>query len=60
MTALRTLRHAAAGLAALALGLASLSAAAGDLALQAEAGPVWQTRNDFRIPGDGGDARRAG
>ena len=47
-------RHAAAGLVALALASASAPAAAGDFALQAEAGPVWQTRNDFRIPGDGG------
>jgi len=38
----------------LPLALASAPAAAADFALHAEAGPVWQTRNDFRIPGDGG------
>jgi len=30
------------------------SARAGDLRASLEAGPAWQTRNDFRIPGDGG------
>lgn len=50
----RKVGHAAAGLVTLALALASLPAAAGDFALHAEAGPVWQTRNDFRIPGDAG------
>lgn len=54
MTALRKVRQAAAGVAALALALSSRPAAAGDVALHAEAGPVWQTRNDFRIPGDRG------
>jgi hypothetical protein len=29
-------------------------ARAGDLRASLEAGPAWQTRNDFRIPGDGG------
>jgi hypothetical protein len=30
------------------------SARAGDLRASLEGGPAWQTRNDFRIPGDGG------
>jgi hypothetical protein len=44
----------AAGLVVLALGLAAAPAAAGEFRAELEAGPVWQTRNDFRIPGDGG------
>ena len=40
--------------AGLALALASTPAAAGDVALHVEAGPAWQTRNDFRIPGNAG------
>ena len=41
-------------IAGVALALASTPAAGGDVALHVEAGPAWQTRNDFRIPGDGG------
>lgn len=40
--------------AGLALALSSTPAAAADVAFHVEAGPAWQTRNDFRIPGDGG------
>jgi hypothetical protein len=42
--------------ALLGIGLAgaALPASAGDLRLAVEGGAAWQTRNDFRIPGDGG------
>jgi hypothetical protein len=36
------------------LGVPAATAGAGDLRASLEAGAVWQTRNDFRIPGDGG------
>ena len=42
--------------ALLVVGLAGAAAraSAGDLRLAVEGGAAWQTRNDFRIPGDGG------
>jgi hypothetical protein len=43
----------AAGLAALLVG-AGTSARAGELRASLEAGAAWQSRNDFRIPGDAG------
>ena len=46
-------RNAMAPVLTLLVVLAS-SARGGDLRASLEAGPAWQTRNDFRIPGDGG------
>jgi hypothetical protein len=46
-------RHAVAPVLALFVALAA-SVGAGDLHASLEAGAAWQTRNDFRIPGDGG------
>jgi hypothetical protein len=46
-------RHALALLAALPPALAA-PARAGDLAASLEGGAAWQTRNEFRIPGEGG------
>ncbi len=42
--------------ALLAVGLAGVAAraSAGDFRFAVEGGAAWQTRNDFRIPGDGG------
>ena len=37
-----------------ALAVLASTAGAGDLRASLEAGAAWQTRNDFRIPGDGG------
>jgi len=37
-----------------AVPAAHAASSGGRLSLSLEAGPAWQTRNDFRIPGDGG------
>ncbi|HSD66970.1 MAG TPA: hypothetical protein VLF95_09730 [Vicinamibacteria bacterium] len=49
-----TARAIAAVLAALVALAAPPRAASGDVQVAVEGGAAWQTRNDFRIPGDGG------
>jgi hypothetical protein len=47
-------RVGAVALTLLALGTSAPRASASSLRGTLEAGPAWQTRNDFRIPGEGG------
>jgi len=54
----RTTRAIAVTAVVLAALVAPPGAATGDLEVAVEGGAAWQTRNDFRIPGDGGSLVR--
>ena len=54
----RTTRAIAVTAVVLAALVAPPGAATGDLQVAVEGGAAWQTRNDFRIPGDGGSLVR--